>query len=198
MDCRWKKKEMKVNTYTRDVQQANITIIVNYRLEPSNAHVTYKDVGRQWDDIIVPQAIEGELKKVIGQYDAVDLISHRAKATDESRMAVASNLKKRDVLLASLEMVNIQYLKEFEKSVEDKVIATQKAVEEQNRTKQVQEQAKQKVIAAEAEARAIQIRAQALQSNPKLVDYEAVHKWDGHLPQYIFGNAVPFINMERK
>ena len=39
------------------------------------------------------------------------------------------------------------------------------------------------------------IRAQALNQNKSLVQYEAVQKWDGKMPQYMMGNAVPFINM---
>ena len=39
------------------------------------------------------------------------------------------------------------------------------------------------------------IRANALTQNKALVEYEAVQKWDGHLPQYMMGNTVPFLNM---
>jgi hypothetical protein len=80
--------------------------------------------------------------------------------------------------------------------VEQKVIAQQKAIEEQNRTKQIEEQARQKVLSAEAEAKSIQIRAQALERNAKLVEWEAVQKWNGVLPQYMLGSgATPFINL---
>ena len=67
-----------------------------------------------------------------------------------------------------------------------------------NKTVQVQEEARQKVIAAEAEARSMAIRAQALTQNKALVEYEAVKKWDGKLPEYMLGNSVPFINVTKK
>lgn len=35
-----------------------------------------------------------------------------------------------------------------------------------------------------------------LESNPKLVNYEAVQKWDGKMPQYMLGNSVPFIDLK--
>jgi hypothetical protein len=50
------------------------------------------------------------------------------------------------------------------------------------------------VIAAKAEAESIQIRAAALEKNPRLVELEAVQKWDGKLP-HITGGAVPFISL---
>ncbi len=198
IDVRTQRWDLKLNTYTKDVQQANITLTVNYRPKADKVHVLFKEVGKTWDSIILPPAVEGELKKVVGQYDAVDLIAHRAKATKEVQQSIADSLISNDVVVSRVEMVNIQFLKEFEKAVEDKVIASQKAVEEANRTKQVREQASQKIIDAEAVAKSMQIRATALQQNAKLVEYEAVQRWDGKLPQYVFGNSVPFINLDKK
>ena len=67
-----------------------------------------------------------------------------------------------------------------------------------NRTVQIQEEAKQKIISAEAEAKSMAIRANALTQNKALVEYEAVQKWDGKLPEYMLGNSVPFINVGNK
>ena len=55
-----------------------------------------------------------------------------------------------------------------------------------------------KLIAAQAEAKSMAIRAQALAQNKSLVQYEAVQKWDGKMPQYMLGNSVPFINVSAK
>lgn len=195
MDVRTKRLESKANTYTRDVQQADINYVVNYNLHPQKAHVMFKEVGRAWEQSILVPVVEGAFKQVIGQWDAVDLIANREKATRAAETAVREALEIRGVVITRLEMVNIQYQKEFEHAVEKKVTAIQRAIEEQNRTKQVQEQAKQKVIAATAEAESMRIRANALQQNAKLVEYEAVQKWDGKMPQYMLGGATPFVNV---
>lgn len=183
------------HTYTRDVQQAKIKFAVNYRLEPTQAHTMFKTVGREWWERIGPQAVEGVLKQVVGTYEAVDLIAHRNKATLEIQKAIADSLRPQNVIIERFEMVNIDYHKAYEKAVEDKVVAIQRAIEEQNRTKQVQEQAKQQVISAQAQAESMRIRANALASNPKLVEYEAVQKWDGKMPQYMLGGSVPFVHL---
>ena len=78
------------------------------------------------------------------------------------------------------------------------VTAEQEALKAKNKTVQVEEEAKQKVIAAQAEAKSMAIRAQALSQNKSLVQYEAVQKWDGKMPQYMLGNSVPFINVNAK
>lgn len=198
MEVRVQKATGTANTYTRDVQQADITYTVNYNLSSSDCHVVFREVGRDWYQRLVPQVVEGELKKVVGQYEAVDLVAHRAKATADVRKAITDALKTTHVNITGFEMVNIGYHKNFEKAVEEKVVAIQKAIEEKNRTVQVQEQSKQKVIEAQAIAESMRIRANALAQNPKLVEYEAVQKWDGKLPQYMFGNGTtPFIDLRK-
>lgn len=196
MDTRVQRKDGETDTYTRDVQQSVIKYTLNYRLQQNAAHLMYRDVGRDWDDKLVPQVVLGTLKEVVGKWDAVDLIANRDKATATAYDAIRKNLAERNVEVSRFEITDIAFTREFENSVEQKVIAQQKAIEEQNRTKQIEEQARQKVLSAEAEAKSIQIRAQALERNAKLVEWEAVQKWNGVLPQYMLGGgAVPFVNL---
>jgi regulator of protease activity HflC (stomatin/prohibitin superfamily) len=195
IDTRVQRKDGETDTYTRDVQQAVIKYTLNYRLQQNAAHLMYRDVGRDWDDKLVPQVILGTLKEVVGKWDAVDLIANRDKAGATAFEHIRANLGERNVEVSRFEITDIAYTHEFEQSVEQKVIAQQKAIEEQNRTKQIEEQARQKVLSAEAEAKSMQIRAEALEKNAKLVEWEAVQKWNGVLPQYMLGGATPFINL---
>lgn len=196
MDVRVKRLENKANTYTKDVQQADITYVVNYQLQQDAAHLMYKEVGLNWEQTVLIPVVEGAFKQVIGQWDAVELIANREKATKATLKSVHDALKDRSINIVGIEMTNIQYQKAFEHAVEQKVNAIQKAIEEQNRTKQIQEQANQVIITATAQAESMRIRANALQQNAKLVEYEAVQKWDGKLPSYMLGNSIPFVNFK--
>ena len=199
METRLQRFDGETASYTRDVQQADIKYTLNYRLQQNAAHLVYRDVGREWENRLIPQVVLGTLKEVVGKWDAVDLISNRDKAATTAFEAIRTILAERNVEVARFEITDISYTAEFETSVEQKVIAQQKAIEEQNRTKQIEEQARQKVLSAEAEAKSIQIRAQALERNAKLVEWEAVQKWNGVLPQYMLGGAAtPFINLNPK
>jgi prohibitin 2 len=196
MDTRVQRQDGETDTYTRDVQQAVIKYTLNYRLQQNAAHLMYRDIGRDWEQRLIPQVVLGTLKEVVGKWDAVDIISNRDKATTSAFNAIRENLGKYNVEVSRFEITDIAFTREFENSVEQKVIAQQKAIEEQNRTKQIEEQARQKVLSAEAEAKSMQIRAEALEQNAKLVEWEAVQKWNGVLPQYMLGGgSVPFINL---
>jgi regulator of protease activity HflC (stomatin/prohibitin superfamily) len=196
IDTRVQRTDGETDTYTRDVQQAAIKYTLNYRLQQNAAHTMYQDIGRDWELKLIPQVVLGTLKEVVGKWDAVDLISNRDKAANTAFESIRDSLAERNVEVSRFEITDIAYTKEFENSVEQKVIAQQKAIEEQNRTKQIEEQARQKVLSAEAEAKSMQIRAEALEQNAKLVEWEAVQKWNGVLPQYMLGSGTtPFINL---
>ena len=107
-----------------------------------------------------------------------------------------NKISKKYIQNISFQITNLDYSDNFEAAIENKVIAEQKAQEAVNNTKRIQEEANQKVISAKADAEAMGIKAQALEKNQKLVDYEAVQKWDGKLPTYMLGNSTPFINVK--
>ena len=195
MDTRTQRLEHQENGYTKDVQQVVLKYVVNFNLDKTAAHLIYQEVGRDWQDKIVPQVISGTLKNVVGKWDAVDLVGNRDKASMAIETAIKDALGHARVTVTKFEITDMDYNDEFEKAVENKVTAIQTAIAEQNRTVQIQEQANQKVISAKAEAESMSIRAQALTQNKALVEYEAVMKWDGHLPQYMLGGSMPLITL---
>lgn len=206
MDTRTLKWESNTQAYTKDVQQAAVAFTLTYALDATKAASVYQTVGVEWANRLVGQVVVEEIKREFGQHEAVNLIAQRAAAARAIETNVRAMLASRNVIVAGLQITNIDYSKEFEHAVEAKVVAQQKAIEEQNRTVQIREQAAQQVetargnaestvLNAKAEAESIRIRANALEANAKLVEWEAVQKWDGKLPVYSMGGAVPFINL---
>jgi regulator of protease activity HflC (stomatin/prohibitin superfamily) len=198
LDIRTLRREEQTQAYTKDVQQADVSFVLTYSLEPSYTVEMYRTVGSDWAEKLIGQVVVEELKRELGQHEAVTLIATRDQAARSIEAGVRTKLAERHVLISGLQITNIDYTKQFEDSVEAKVIAQQRAIEEQNRTVQIEQQAKQKVISAQAEAESIRTRAKALEQNARLVEWEAVQKWDGKLPQYQLGGAMPFINLTPK
>jgi prohibitin 2 len=195
LDIRTLRWEEQTQAYTKDVQQADVSFVLTYSLEPAYTVEMYRTVGADWADKLMRQVVFEELKREFGQHEAVTLIATRDQAARAIEAGVKTKLAERHVLISGLQITNIDYTKQFEDSVEAKVIAQQRAIEEQNRTVQIEQQAKQKVISATAEAESMRIRANALEKNVRLVEWEAVQKWDGKLPQYQLGGTTPFINL---
>lgn len=194
------KFERESQVYTKDIQSAEIKYTLNYGLQPSAVPALYKEVGMNYEAKELIPGIEGALKDAIGKWNAQDLVANR----DKARADILAKLKetlgggKGYFIISDFQLIDINYSDVFEKAIENKVIAEQKALEAQNRTVEIEENAKQKVISAEAEAKSMEIRAKALERNKSLIEYEAVQRWDGKLPVYNMGNSVPFINLGNK
>lgn len=195
MNVQTQRSEIHLNTYTKDVQAADLTLVVNYNLDKAKAPEMFRDVGSDWEEKLIPQAISGTVKTVIGKWDAVDLVANRDKAQAAIQEQLAAALGTKDVFVSRLEITDLGFKKEFNDAVESKVKAIQEAEQAKNQTVKITEEARQKVISAKAEAESMSIRSQALSQNQNLVAYEAVMKWDGKLPVYNLGNSVPFVSI---
>lgn len=196
MDTRIQKLENRTSTYSSDAQVVEVFSSLNYSLEPAVAHVVYQTVGVDWERKLISQILEGTIKEVTGKYKAVDIISDREQATTSIRELLKQKLRERDILVSNFEINNLDFDDAFEAAVKNKVIAVEQAKEAQNKTVRIKEESQQKIIQAQAEAESMRIRAQALSQNKSLVQYEAVQKWDGKLPQYLLGETVPFVEVK--
>lgn len=197
MDVKTQKSNIATLAQTKDIQVAKITYIVNYNLDTNYVYKMYKEVGKNYKDVIVYPVVQGIVKDVIGKWNAQDLIANREKAASEIRIKLSDALSKKYIDVSDFSITDIEYSDVFMKAIESKVTAEQEALQAKNKTVQVQEEAKQKLISAEAEAKSMAIRANALTQNKALVQYEAVKKWDGKLPEYMMGNTVPFLNINK-
>ena len=195
MDVKTQKENITTSVYTKDIQQAKISYVINYNLQPENAHRMYREVGMMYRDTVLMPVVEGTIKDVIGKWNAQDLVANREQATNEILEKLVKQLTDKYINVTGFQIVNITYSDVFEKAIESKVTAEQEALKAKNKTVQIQEEAKQKLISAEAEAKSMSIRANALTQNKALVQYEAVQKWDGKMPTYMLGNTVPFLNI---
>lgn len=207
MDVRTLKWAAETQVYTKDIQQAQVRFVLNYNLDPSAADRVYATVGPDWSNKLVGQVVHETIKAALGQFNAVDLISQREAASTVISTKLKNALLTKDVVVTAFQITNLDYSPSFEKAVEEKVVAQQEAIKEQNRTVQIEEQAKQAiatargradstVLLAKAEAESIRIRAEALAENPRLVELVTAEKWNGVLPTQMYGAApVPFINV---
>ena len=198
MDVKTQKNSLTTAVYTKDIQQARITYVINFNIQPDKVNKLFQEVGIDYVGKILTPVVEGTIKDIIGKWNAQDLIANREKATDDILFKLQNQLSEKYINVTDFQMTEINYSDVFERAIESKVTAEQEALKAKNKTVQVEEEAKQKVIAAQAEAKSMAIRAQALAQNKSLVQYEAVQKWDGKMPQYMLGNSVPFINVSAK
>ena len=111
---------------------------------------------------------------------------------------VAAKLAKYNIEIGDISLVNFGFSAEYQKAIEEKVIATQAKLKAEQDLARIEVEAKQTIAKAEGRAKAIQIETQAInsQGGANYVQLKAIEKWDGNLPNVMSGNSTPFINIK--
>jgi regulator of protease activity HflC (stomatin/prohibitin superfamily) len=195
-DVKEQRFDIKTPSYTKDTQIAEITITINAAVSPNKAVELYSKVLHNWNEVILSPLVTSAAKDIVGQFIADELISKREVVREQVKKHIEATASGYGIIITAVNFTNIDFDDKYEKAVEDKVVAIQKAAEAKNKTVEISEQANQRIIQAKAEAEAIQIQTEALAKSKSLIEFEAVKRWNGVLPQYMIGGgSAPFIQI---
>ena len=78
------KVELETSAASKDLQDINTKIAVNYRIEADKASSLYKTVGNSYELTILEPVIEESVKSVISKYTAEETITKRSEVSSES------------------------------------------------------------------------------------------------------------------
>lgn len=197
IDVREQKIEGTTVSFTKDTQSVTLQYALTYYPSKEKVTTLYQQFGKDYAEKIINQVVLGSIKDSVGQYIADELVQSREKVKANAQKEMTENLASRDIVVTRLDFVNLDFDDAYERAVEAKVVAIQKAAEAKNKTVEVDEVAKQTIKMATAEAEAMRIKSNALSQNKGLVQFEAVQKWNGILPVNMYGTApIPFLNLK--
>lgn len=196
IDVTTQKAEVDADAASRDLQSVDTTIALNFSANPSTVNTLYQEYKRQYDSRLIAPAIQEAVKAGTAQFSAEELITKRSEVRDAIRSDLEERLAPEGITVQAFSIVNFSFSEAFDNAIEAKQVAEQQALQAERDLERIKIEAEQRVAQAEAEAEAIRITAQALNENPNLVELEAVKKWNGVLPTYTGGGAIPFLNIE--
>jgi regulator of protease activity HflC (stomatin/prohibitin superfamily) len=200
----------KVMVYSKDQQNAELQISVNYRLPADQVETIYSEYGGK-DGVmtrLLDRQVPEEVKNVFGRFNAVTAIQERERLSREIQEAVQAATKNPVIIVESVQIENIDFSEAYEQSIEQRMLAeveVQKVQQNAQREKvqaeilviQAKAEADAKKLQGDAEAHSINARGRALAQNPALVELIQAEKWDGKLPTTMVpGQTVPFINVK--
>jgi regulator of protease activity HflC (stomatin/prohibitin superfamily) len=182
----------------------NADVSLAYRVDPTKAPILFQKYRTDMDGIIagpvrnalrnaiVEEASNMGVEEIYGPRKA-ELIA-RAHADVEKYFEPfglhieqtywASNIRVPDTVL---HQINAKIANEQEALAAQAAVATATA------------QADSKIATAKGKAEATRIEAEAIRTNPEILQQRAIETWDGKLPEIMTGNgSLPFINIDRK
>ncbi len=167
--------------FSSDLQAVNITLAVQTCITKDNASKIFQNYGVEYMSQAAPKILDA-LKAETAKYEAAEIIANRDKIREETLKAAQERLAG-FVEIQDLSIVNVAFSEDYEKAIEAKQVAQQRAEQAKYELQQAEVEADKKVAEAKGEAEAIQIRGDALAKNPSVISLELINKWDGKAPE---------------
>jgi regulator of protease activity HflC (stomatin/prohibitin superfamily) len=199
VDVRLQKDQLAgANASTKDLQVVHTDIVVQYRLNAQKVPQIYKDFGLNVDEKVLGPAINEAFKTVTAKYTSEELVTKRQQVSDEIQNQLKSKVAPFDIDVSGISLVNFGFSAEYQKAIEQKVIATQQTAKAEQDLARIKVEAASRIAQADGEAKAIAIQAAAIQSNggQNYVQLQWIEKWDGKLPTTVLnGSNGMMLNM---
>ena len=176
LDNRTQKVSVETDTFSKDIQQVKVSLAVNFCIDQATAQELYKTVGvNYYESVVLPRILEN-VKAVVAEYSAENLVAKRGELSDEILTRLTDDAAAYGINIISISVEDIDFTDEFTDAVERKQVATQNklAAETEQAQKTMEEQAaadravisakakaEQDVIAANAELEVTKIQAEA-------------------------------------
>ena len=198
LEVRTTKLEATASSYSKDTQNVDTYLVVNYHLVQEQVNILYREIGGEYEGRILIPAVQEITKTIVGKYTAQELIEKRQEIKEEIRTILVERMAAKYIAIDDISITDFVFNPEYEAAIERKQVAKQEALTAEANLSKVEFEAEQQVTRARAEAETIRIQAQAItqQGGEDYVQLKAIEKWNGILPtQMIPGGTVPFLDL---
>ena len=179
------------NAGTKDLQVVHTDIVVNYRIAGNQAAHMYKEFGLDLENKILLPAANEAFKAITAHYTSEELVTKRGEVSQTIHQTLQEKVGKYGLTVSEISLVNFGFSGEYQKAIEQKVIATQQKQKAEQDLERIKVEAASRIAQAEGEAKAIAIQAQAIQSNggQQYVQLQWIEKWDGKMPNTVVNGS---------
>ena len=186
------KLEVETEAFSKDLQTVSTVLAVAYRVDKSKSYSIYKEVGKDYESVLISPAVHEVLKAITSKYTAEESVTNRAVISEGLVADLNAKLNGIGIAIEDVNILNFDFSEAYISAIEEKQVAEQKLLkartEAQEKKVTAQGAAEALLIEAEAEAKANEVLANSV--TDKLVDYKKIEKWDGKMPYATGGNPI--------
>ncbi len=192
MDNRIVKLEVETEAFSKDLQTVTTKLAINYRVSKDKSYAIYKNVGSDYETILVSPAVNEVLKAITAKYTAEESVANRSLISQGLIEELNAKLNKNGIYVEDVNIINFDFSEAYIAAIEEKQVAEQRLL----KAKTEKEEA---IVKAEAEAETLRIQSEAQAKanerlskslNEHLIRYEMMKKWNGELPMVTDGSTI--------
>ncbi len=192
MDNRIVKLEVQTEAFSKDLQTVDTKLAINYRVSKDMSYAIYKNVGSDYETVLVSPAVNEVLKAITAKYTAEESVANRSLISQGLIDELNNKLNKNGIYVEDVNIINFEFSEAYIAAIEEKQVAEQRLL----KAKTEKEEA---IVKAEAEAETLRIQSEAQSKaneilgkslNANLIEYEKIQKWNGELPKVTDGSAI--------
>jgi len=189
-----------VDTTSADGQQIEVKFTIRFAIDGKQAEWILNNIGTMND--LVEKVVKAEsrsyARNIPKKYTAEQLYSEQVFVLQEELSNTLRPIFDRNgIILDEFLLRKIDFTDEYFNVLEDKQIAEERIVVEQNILEQEKIKKEQVIIQAEAEARQIEIKGEALKQYPQIIQLEFIQKLSPNITWGILPGEgiVPFLDL---
>ncbi len=174
-----------VSSFSQETQDVFISATVNYQVSPRAIQTLYTDVGSEYIDTLLRPRLINFFKEETVNYTTVDIAPNREKIRKAVKDRLTKDLEPFSIDIVDLLIENIDFRQEFKTAIEQKQVATQEALRQQQLIEARKAEAQQSIETARGAAESVRIAAQAQSEanallasslTPEVIQFQALQK----------------------
>lgn len=193
------------NFQTSEGMAVSADIGITYHLRPQSIPTIFQRYRRGMDEItntFIRNYIRDAINKSASRTKIEDLYSGKTSFFEDVESHVRDDLSPIGIELSRIYLIGrFHFPQNVITALNAKIEANQRAQQRENELREAEAEAKKQIAKAEGQARCVVLQAQSeAEANNllsksitiELIQWQAVQKWNGHLP-HVTGGAIPFI-----
>ncbi len=185
IDNRIQKLEVNTEAFSKDLQSVNTVLAINYRVDTAKSYSIYKNIGADYENVLVVPAVNEVLKAITATYTAEQSVTNRALISDGLVKGLNEKLNNIGLYVTDVNIIDFDFSDAFINAIEEKQVAQQQLLkaetEKQTKIKNAEADAEAKKIKAEGDAQANKKLNDSL--TDKVIENKKIDKWNGELPK---------------
>lgn len=198
IDCKTKKLETTSEGSTKDLQTATISIAVNYNVNKDTANKLYREIGVDYENVIINPAILESIKSTAAQYTAEELITKRAEVSNKIQETLIAKITEKGFTINGFNITNINFSDAYNQAIEAKAVKQQEVETAKAELEKQKIQNEKEISIAQKDAEVMRLQNKEITENTlRLKELEIkqslINKWNGAYPTTMLGSDADML-----